>query len=144
MSKKEEKELSAFIEFFKKNHKSKYTELFLKLPKENQMRIKALHESAFFVVSEIDKTVEELVSQESAVTIKELKEKIDNLNKTLQCLEFAMQWEWGFDRDAKWHTWWMKPKNCLCPRIDNSEMLGFGRIVTSECPIHGRSAIITT
>ena len=137
MTKTEENELKSFIEFFKKNHKSKYTEIFLKLPEENQQIIKALHESAFFILDQIDSAVEEMVAKESAVTIKEIQGKIVKLNNVLKCLEYAMQWEWGFDRNESYHSWWFKPKNCICPKIDNREMLGFGKIVVHECPVHG-------
>ena len=138
MTKTEENELKSFIEIFRKNHNKKYVDLFLKLPKENQNRIKALHKSAFFIVNEIDSVFCQLTSSKSPAQIKRMEQKIDDLNDVLKCLEYAMQWEWGFEKDSNYHTWWMKSKNCLCPKIDNSEMLGFGRIVTSECPIHAR------
>lgn len=66
-----------------------------------------------------------------------MEQKIDDLNDVLKCLEYAMQWEWGFDRNESYHSWWFKPKNCICPKIDNREMLGFGKIVVHECPVHG-------
>lgn len=126
-----------YIKYLSSKLNKKYVDKFKSLPEENQQRIKALHESAFFILDQIDSAVEEMVAQESAVTIKEIQGKIIKLNNVLKCLEYAMQWEWGFDRNESYHSWWFKPKNCICPKIDNREMLGFGKIVVQECPVHG-------
>lgn len=126
-----------YIKYLSSKLNKKYVDKFKSLPEENQQRIKALHESAFFILDQIDSAVEEMVAQESAVTIKEIQGKIVKLNNVLKCLEYAMQWEWGFDRNESYHSWWFKPKNCICPKIDNREMLGFGKIVVHECPVHG-------
>jgi len=61
--------------------------------------------------------------------------------KKLQKLEFAMQKAWGFEQDAKFHSWWFKVPQCLCPKMDNEDMLGTGYNVFSDsCPLHGKKA----
>lgn len=62
--------------------------------------------------------------------------------KYLEELEFDMQEAWGFDKDSKMHTWWLKPKSCTCPKLDNADPVyyGKGKIINSSCPLHGYEA----
>ena len=68
-----------------------------------------------------------------------LKLKLLNLNNLLQNLEFAMQGEWGIEKNPNYHTWWLKPKNCNCPKMDNTDpcYFGMGKIINYDCPVHG-------
>jgi hypothetical protein len=65
--------------------------------------------------------------------------KLLNLNNLLQNLEFAMQGEWGIEKNSNYHTWWLKPKNCNCPQMDNTDpcYCGMGKIINYDCPVHG-------
>ena len=52
--------------------------------------------------------------------------------------EFKMQELWGLKADENYHTYWMMPKQCTCPKMDNLDRLGFGRIISEDCPLHGK------
>ena len=58
----------------------------------------------------------------------------------LRGLEFKMQRLWGLKEDEKYHTYWMMPKQCTCPKVDNLDRLGHGRIISEDCPLHGKGA----
>jgi hypothetical protein len=56
----------------------------------------------------------------------------------LQEVEFGMQEGWNFPMDSTKHTWWLRPKKCTCPFMDNMERWGYGDfIVSSDCVLHG-------
>jgi len=53
-------------------------------------------------------------------------------------LEFRIQEAFGFERDAKFHRFWERPK-CECPVMDNKERWGTKTSVrTGNCPLHGK------
>ncbi len=52
-------------------------------------------------------------------------------------LEYALQDNWNFDRDALKHTYWNKFGACRCPQMDNAERFGFPKIISGDCPYHG-------
>ena len=56
----------------------------------------------------------------------------------LRKLEFKMQRLWGLKEDENYHTYWMMPKQCTCPKLDNMDQLGYGRIISEDCPLHGK------
>lgn len=56
----------------------------------------------------------------------------------IETLEFELQDLWGFDRDRKFHSYWYKVEGCLCPKMDNKDLIGTDkRIQHFECPYHG-------
>ena len=116
-----------------------FKELAEKLPEENKKRLKSLYESADFIIEQIDYTVCEMKEAESDFDRGKLELKLRRLNDTLQNLEFAMQGEWGIEKNSKYHTWWLKPKNCNCPHMDNLDpcFFGMGKIINYDCPVHG-------
>ena len=63
-----------------------------------------------------------------------LKKALDHL----QDCESELQKAWGLEADPKWHTYWMMPKECRCPKLDNMDQLGYGRIISGDCPLHGK------
>lgn len=57
--------------------------------------------------------------------------------KDLTLCEFELQKLWNFPEDARFHRFWLTPK-CLCPKMDNEENYGTGRVVIrQDCPLHG-------
>jgi hypothetical protein len=54
-------------------------------------------------------------------------------------IEFKMQELWKFDKDARFHTHWLRIPGCTCPKMDNRDMAYYGRgkIISGGCPIHG-------
>ena len=56
----------------------------------------------------------------------------------LEDLENELQKAWDLKATTKWHTYWMLPKACTCPKLDNTERLGHGRIISEDCPLHGK------
>ena len=110
-----------------------------KLPEKNKERLKSLYESANFIIEQIDYTVCEIREAKSDYDKNKLILKLKRLNDTLQNLEFAMQGEWGIEKDSKYHTWWLKPRNCMCPKMDNTDpcFFGMGKIINYDCPVHG-------
>lgn len=64
---------------------------------------------------------------------KDIKTKLD----ILEACEFKLQKLWGVKKDKNYHTYWMAPKACTCPKMDNMDRLGYGRIIAGDCPLHG-------
>ena len=55
--------------------------------------------------------------------------------------EFALQDQWGFERNAKFHRFWERPK-CTCPMLDNSDAYPTGRyVINRECPVHTKQVV---
>lgn len=62
---------------------------------------------------------------------------VKKADKLLTEIEFGLQEIWGFEKDAKFHKFWLRPK-CLCPIMDNQDRHPFGTyIFNSDCPLHG-------
>lgn len=55
----------------------------------------------------------------------------------IEQFEFALQRTRGWPENKDKHAYWNSPKACTCPKIDNAEMQGFGRILSADCPLHG-------
>lgn len=52
-------------------------------------------------------------------------------------LEFNLQKVWGFDRDLRFHRFWITPK-CTCPKLDNEDAYPTGFYSYNlNCPLHG-------
>ncbi len=52
-------------------------------------------------------------------------------------IQYALQQEWGFREDPKFHEFWNLPK-CTCPKLDNEDRHPAGKpIFNIDCPIHG-------
>ena len=52
-------------------------------------------------------------------------------------LEFELQRLWGFTQDKEFHKYWLSVGSCSCPKMDNMDRLGYGRIINLGCPVHG-------
>lgn len=72
--------------------------------------------------------------QSCAEEKKLLKKALDHLQER----ESELQKAWGLEADPKCHTYWMFPKECRCPKLDNMDQLGYGRIISEDCPLHGK------
>lgn len=57
----------------------------------------------------------------------------------LEQLEYRLQDMWGFDRDRSYHSYWYRSPGCTCPKMDNRERKGYGRIIAGNCPYHGHT-----
>lgn len=62
----------------------------------------------------------------------------------LENLEYTLQLLWGFPLDQNYHCYWFELKGCTCPKLDNRERLGYGRIITDNCPYHCSEKIAET
>lgn len=54
----------------------------------------------------------------------------------IEDIEFTLQGLWRFDRNKDFHTHWIEIKGCTCPKMDNRDHWGTGRIVISDCKWH--------
>ena len=85
-----------------------------------------------------DLHVEMMDLQDSIADKEELTE--DEAKKyigTLENIEFDMQELWTFPRSSKFHTHWFNDKNCSCPKMDNSDVVGTGlRYYNGGCKVH--------
>jgi len=52
-------------------------------------------------------------------------------------LEYQLQENWNFEKDALKHTWWNQIPGCSCPIMDNEERFGIEKIINCNCIIHG-------
>jgi len=89
--------------------------------------------------SELDKIIYTLNSLEWN---EENKERILQLNKSIELMEFTLQKLWGFSQNANYHTHWLRVKFCSCPKLDNLDPMYFGggKILRGNCKIHGEEA----
>ena len=123
-----------------------YTERFKALPKVRQHLIIELHHLAHLTCDSIDDLVKlaeaEKHSNWKYADPERLKTQIKERVADLEHLEFHMQKAWGFEENKDWHTWWCRPKSCLCPKLNNFERAGVkdNRINTCDCPLHGNSS----
>lgn len=77
-------------------------------------------------------------------TLKQIKDNAFEYKKAganpvqmIEDIEFILQMLWGFPLDANYHTHWIDIRGCACPRMDNMERIGYGRVINSSCPWHG-------
>jgi len=61
------------------------------------------------------------------------------ISKSIEKIEFKLQKNWNFKQDKNWHTYWFQIPGCTCPYHDNKERLGYGAIISQDCPYHGKS-----
>ncbi|QYW06660.1 hypothetical protein uav_129 [Pseudomonas phage UAVern] len=54
----------------------------------------------------------------------------------IEDMEFTLQGLWKFDRSVNHHIHWIDIKGCTCPRMDNKDHWGTGRITISDCKWH--------
>lgn len=54
----------------------------------------------------------------------------------IEDIEFTLQGLWKFERNKDFHTHWIEIKGCTCPKFDNRDHWGTGRIVISDCKWH--------
>jgi hypothetical protein len=66
-----------------------------------------------------------------------LKENGKKYADKIRDLEFQLQENWNFEKDALKHTWWNKIPGCSCPVMDNEERFGIEKIMNCDCAIHG-------
>ena len=104
--------------------------------------IESFRATVYEILGDIDATWDNLLAAKKAhrstvgfkLAIKELLEE-------LQAAENNLQAAWGLKTDVKYHTYWMCPKACTCPKMDNMDRLGFGRIISADCPLHGKKGL---
>ena len=63
----------------------------------------------------------------------------DIISERVTELEFELQRLWGFSQDEEFHKYWLNIGSCSCPKMDNMDRLGYGRIINLGCPVHGTS-----
>lgn len=58
--------------------------------------------------------------------------------EVIRDIEFALQNEWGFDKDENYHVYWNTLPGCKCPVMDNVDTQGTKyRHINKICPFHG-------
>lgn len=94
---------------------------------QNLNQIKELHKTRLMIEDAMESTNDPEI----------LRALDDAYTKT----EFALQDQWGFPRDAKFHRFWERPK-CGCPTMDNSDAYPSGRyVISGGCPVHGQQIV---
>ncbi|ATW58244.1 hypothetical protein CNR37_00037 [Pseudomonas phage ventosus] len=93
----------------------------------------------------LDQRWEEMTSQEQDAVralhavlaqAKNNPEQYENPVQLIEDMEFTLQGLWKFDRSVNHHTHWIEIKGCTCPKMDNRDHWGTGRITISNCPWH--------
>ena len=91
---------------------------------ENLETIKKLHK-------EKDRVFKKMEATDDSELLRKLAEQVEKI-------EFKLQEAWKFKKDKNLHRWFEVPK-CLCPKMDNRDMLGTEyRVINESCPIHGK------
>lgn len=65
-------------------------------------------------------------------------ERYEDVEGKVRELEFRLQEQWKFSKDAKFHRYQLEIKGCTCPRMDNMDLFGYSadRYRVSDCPWH--------
>lgn len=71
-----------------------------------------------------------------------IKEKLQDKITDLEAAEFRLQLLWGLKKDSNYHTYWMCPTACTCPKLDNMDYFGLGKIISEDCPLHGKKGFV--
>lgn len=90
------------------------------LPLEKQEQIKSWHKTL------------ELIKQNSFL----YKNAGASPVQMIEDIEFILQMLWGFPIDANFHSHWIDIAGCKCPRLDNMERIGYGRVINEACYWH--------
>lgn len=56
--------------------------------------------------------------------------------QVIEDIEFTLQGLWKFERSKDHHTHWIDIEGCTCPKMDNRNHWGTGRLTVSDCPWH--------
>lgn len=112
---------------------------FMTLPEEKQKAIQELHKLCSVQVALLDSLAADMEHFESEYALDTAKYAIRKANELLEEYEYRLQELWGFQQNSKYHTWWLLCNRCRCPKDDNKDPIyyGNGKIINSECPIHG-------
>lgn len=65
------------------------------------------------------------------------KARLKELGKIITDMEYEMQECWGFPKKREYHTHWLRPNKCVCPKLDNREVWGHSYYINESCPLHG-------
>jgi len=63
-------------------------------------------------------------------------DEAEKIGKELEQLEETLQHLWNFPKDPNYYRYWNLLPGCECPKLDNQERYGFGRIINCDCPYH--------
>lgn len=72
--------------------------------------------------------------------VKQYPERYSDPVQFIEDTEFTLQGLWKFSRDTKFHTHWIDIKGCTCPKMDNADGVGGGKITRTSCKWHGTAA----
>jgi len=98
----------------------------IKKMKEKYKELKKLFDNANYLYE----TVELNGWNETRKRIaKDIGQKLEKLEENLQEL-------WCFEKDSNYYTYWNLLPGCECPKEDNKERYGYGRIINCNCPYH--------
>ncbi|MHA1348050.1 MAG: hypothetical protein ACTSO3_16735 [Candidatus Heimdallarchaeaceae archaeon] len=76
---------------------------------------------------------EEILCEDKELNKENAKQILEELTE----MEYKLQDFWGFDRDKNFHTYVLQLAGCLCPSLDNRELLGLERRwISEDCPYH--------
>lgn len=74
---------------------------------------------AFSWLGSIDDTYDLIMKRKKQhKSTKELKVWLKECIDTLEATEDKLQTLWGVKEDPNYHTYWMAPKACTCPKMD--------------------------
>jgi len=117
-----------------------FRELYAKQTWEERAKVLDVRARIFRVLDYMEKVTESYkeAKKKHKKGVKEYKQTLKDLAASLEEAENDLQRAWGLEADPNWHTYWLAPSACTCPRLDNYDRLGFGRIFSADCPIHGK------
>lgn len=88
------------------------------------------------------------VSPEALNAIRQINLKLDDVKsypemyedpvQLIEDTEYQLQELWNFDKDREKHSHWYLIRGCKCPKIDNRDRQGYGRVINKDCPWHGQ------
>jgi len=82
------------------------------------------------------KQAEELEKVKKYMSNKQYRKEAKKIGKEVDKVEKELQKLWKFEPDENFYTYWFKIPGCVCPKLDNEDFRGRGRIIVENCPYH--------
>ena len=76
------------------------------------------------------------LNENGEISSYKFKEDAIKIGKDLEEIENTLQKLWNFEENSDYYTYWNLLPGCECPKEDNKERYGYGRIINCECPYH--------
>lgn len=120
-----------------------FKEKWKKLSWLRRAEIEEARGNAYRCIAYIDQSYADLEKLRKAhKSTEKTKEAVRHWLAKLEEAENELQHLWGLKQDTNGHTYWLCPEACTCPKLDNMDYLDLGKIISADCPLHGKKGLV--